>query len=65
MSLSDVLAAVPPELVNDVSELVRAVVSAPSPAEAVQRAKAAVLTDAADAATDAALRHALDREVNG
>lgn len=61
MSLSSVLAMVPAELVADVAALVKMIVEKPNPGAALERAKAAVVSDAADAATDAALRRTLQQ----
>lgn len=61
MSLSSVLAKVPAELVADVAALVESIVSQHDIGAALERAKAAVVSDAADAATDAALRRTLQQ----
>lgn len=58
MSLSETLASVPAEIVTDVEELLKMILSAPNSKTAVEAAKIAI-TDAADYATDEAVDAAL------
>lgn len=60
MSLAETLLDFAPELADDVSELLHMIALSDSPKDAVTVAKAAI-ADAADIATDAALRKLLDK----
>ena len=58
-TILEILQAIPANLVDDVAELLAIIVKAPDSKDAVVKAKQALITDAADAATDAALKEAL------
>lgn len=59
MNILEALEAIPPGIVDDVTELLTLIVKAGDSKAAVAKAKRALITDTADAATDAALREAL------
>lgn len=59
MTLREILTYIPAGLVDDVADLLHMIVAAPDSKAAVDRAKAAIVSDAADGATDAALEEAL------
>jgi len=62
MSIAEVISHIPVALVDDVTELLRMIISAPDSGAAVERAKTAIASDAADAVADEALREALSRK---
>ena len=58
-TILEILRAVPSNLVDDVAELLTLIIKASDSKAAIAKAKQALITDAADAATDAALTQAL------
>lgn len=62
MSIADLLTHIPVALVEDVEELLKMLLSADDTKAAVERAKLAVIADAADAVADRALDELLRAE---